>query len=158
MPHMFSKWLGHIGFFAFAAAAPLWLLACTHKTTTDKNIDYVNSVEAEQLIHGEKRLFGLAGTAKAVFVDPRTPADFRTEHIPGAINVPYEDLTEDYTILKEYDVVIVYGSDYNDPRALGYSKSLIELGHKDVRTLNGGLRAWKADGNPVETGDAKPAA
>ena len=52
--------------------------------------------------------------------------------------------------------MIVYGNDYNDPVADGMSKRLIELGHKDVRTLMGGLRAWKADGYAVESGDPKP--
>ena len=128
-----------------------------NKKTTDKNIEYVNTVEGQQLVVGEKRLLGIAGTAKGVWLDPRTPAEFRAGHIPGAINVPYEDLSEEFKSLKQYDILIVYGNDYNDTVADAYSKRLIELGHKDVRTLNGGLRAWKADGNSIETGDGAPA-
>ena len=32
------------------------------------------------------------------------------------------------------------------------------LGHRDVRLLDGGLRAWQSAGHPVETGDVTPAA
>jgi 3-mercaptopyruvate sulfurtransferase SseA len=33
------------------------------------------------------------------------------------------------------------------------SKRLMALGYRDVRTLTGGMRAWKSDGNPIETAD-----
>jgi rhodanese-related sulfurtransferase len=156
MQEMFSQWLGRVAPVLATMVFTLGLTACFHKTTTDKNIDYINTVDAQELVHGKKKLLGIAGTSKAVWLDPRTTTEFRAEHIPGAINLPYQDLTEEFTTLKVYDIVIVYGKDYNDPVADGYSKSLIELGHRDVRTLSGGLRAWKDDGNPVETGDAKP--
>jgi rhodanese-related sulfurtransferase len=130
---------------------------CGHKTTTDKSLQFVNTVEGQEMIAGRKKWLGLAHTPAGVWVDPRTELEFRAEHIPGAVNLPYERVSTDYTLLKKYDFVIVYGVDYNDPKADGMSKRLIELGIHDVHTLLGGLRAWKADGNPVEPGEANPA-
>lgn len=127
------------------------LAGCSNKIT-DHVLQPVNVSEAQELVQGKRKLMGIAGTQAGVWVDSRPENDFNAGHIPGAINLPYERVTLDHKMLKDYDVVVVYGSDYGDTRADGMSKRLIELGHKDVRTLVGGLRAWKADGNPVESG------
>ena len=92
------------------------------------------------------------------WVDARPEADYRAGHIPGAISMPYERVTLDHKLLNGYDVIVVYGNDYNDTRANGMSKRLIELGHGDVRTLTGGMRAWKAEGNSIETSEGAAAA
>lgn len=146
MPAKFGQWMVSIGVFC----AILALGGCFTKTTNDKHLTFVNCTEGQEMVGSKKQLFGLAGTSQGVWLDPRTPSEFQAEHIPGAINVPYENLAEEFKTLKQYHVVVVYGVDYNDPKADAYSKRLIELGHGDVRTLNGGLRAWKAEGNPVE--------
>ena len=73
-------------------------------------------------------------------------------HIRGAVSLPFSRVSTDYPILHQYDTVIVYGKDYNDPVAEGMSKRLIELGVSDVRTLRGGLRAWESAGNELATG------
>jgi 3-mercaptopyruvate sulfurtransferase SseA len=129
-----------------------------NNSLTDKSLVYVTPPQAQELAQGKKKLLGLAGTQSGVYVDSRREADFRAGHIPGAINLPYERVSADHSILKNHEVLIVYGNDYNDNRADGMSKRLMELGYSDVRTLIGGLRAWKSEGNPLEMGDGtKPA-
>ena len=130
---------------------------CT-TTSSDKVLVPINAVEAQQLVQGKKKLLGLAGTEAGAWVDARPEADYRAGHIPGAISMPYERVTLDHKLLNGYDVIVVYGNDYNDTRANGMSKRLIELGHGDVRTLTGGMRAWKAEGNSIETSEGAAAA
>jgi 3-mercaptopyruvate sulfurtransferase SseA len=132
-------------------AALASVTGCTGTSTTDKDLVFVNTIQAQELVQGKKKLLGLAGTQAGTWIDARSEEDFKAGHIPGAVNLPYERVTKDHGLLKQYEILIVYGSDYNDSRADGMSKRLLELGHHDVRTLTGGLRAWKSDGNPLET-------
>jgi rhodanese-related sulfurtransferase len=139
---------------ALAAACLLGLPGCK-SGVSGNDLTMLSSTEAQDLIAGKRKWLGLGGPGKAVWVDPRTSVEYRAGHIPGAISLPYEYLSHDHKQLDDYDTLIVYGEDYNDAKAIGFSKRLIEFGHSDVRTLNGGLRAWKAAGNSLETGDAK---
>jgi 3-mercaptopyruvate sulfurtransferase SseA len=118
--------------------------------TSDKDLVFVNTTDAKEVIAGKPKLLGFGGADAGTWVDSRSEADFKAGHIPGAINLPFERVSEDHEILKGHKILIVYGDDYNDNRADAMSKRLMTLGHDDVRTLTGGIRAWKSDGNPVE--------
>ena len=130
------------------------LVGCTGRSTSDRDLLLVDPGGAQKLVGEHKVWFGLGGSGRGTWVDPRTESDFRAGHIPGAINLPFQDLAAERDRLSGYDVLVVYGDGYHDPKAEGMSKRLIELGFKDVRTLRGGLRAWTAAGNPLETGEA----
>ncbi len=108
--------------------------------------------EALKLSEEHKTLLGLGPRTTAAWVDPRSPAEYDAGHIPGALCMPFQTVTSEHGRLRDYSLVIVYGRDYNDEKANGMSKRLMELGHKDVRTLRGGLRAWVADGRELTTG------
>jgi 3-mercaptopyruvate sulfurtransferase SseA len=125
---------------------------CTKKTS-DRSLVFVGPADAEQLLRGKRGVLGLGGTARGVWLDPRARIEYLDGHIPGAMHIPFENLRSEHSGLDEYDVIIVYGKDYNSPVALGASKTLMELGFKDVRTLRGGLRAWEAAGNAIEKGE-----
>ncbi len=129
------------------------LAGCSGRSTSDRNLLLIDPDQAQKLVGEHKIWFGLAGRGRGTWVDPRTESNFRAGHIPGAINLPFQDLATERDRLSDYDVLIVYGDDYHDPKAVGMSKRLVELGFKDVRTLRGGLRAWTAAGNPLETGE-----
>lgn len=120
---------------------------------SDKNLVLVDPTDAMEIAEGRKRLFGLAGTAEAAWVDPRGARAYRKGHIPGAISLPFQNLSTESDRLKGYDVLIVYGNDYDDELARGMSKRLMELGFKDVRTLRGGLKAWAKAGYELEEGE-----
>ena len=128
------------------------LLSGCDVKTSDRDLSFIDPTKAEVLVQGRKRLLGLAGTTKAVCVDPRSRTDYLAGHIPGAIHLPLEHLRQERHRLADYQTIIVYGNTYNSPVSLAMSKSLIELGFKDVQTLRGGLRAWELAGNPVEEG------
>ena len=133
-------------------AALVFVLSGCSSDTSDADLHFIQTADARELIGGKNRLLGLGKESKAVWVDPRTKTAYQNGHIPGAIHVPYQDVAEQFRALEKFDAVIVYGVDFNDPKAEGMSKRLIELGLDDVRTLEGGLRAWENSGYELEKG------
>ena len=87
-----------------------------------------------------------------VFIDPRRKTDYVLGHIPGAVNVPFATVSSQYEYLRAYGPKIVYGDSYNDPLADAMSKTLMELGLKDIYTLRGGLEAWVEADYTLEKG------
>lgn len=134
------------------ALATVWLAACETQTT-DRDITMIDPQGAIKAMNGRTGVLGL-GKTKAAWVDPRSLEAYRKGHIPGAIHLPFADVADDHEFLLEgVTTIVVYGDDYNDVKAKGMSKRLIELGYKDVMTLTGGLRQWTAQGHELETGD-----
>ena len=132
------------------------MTGCGESKISNRDLVLVSPDEAIELLEGKKKLFGLAGSESAAWVDPRTERAFAQGHIPGAISLPFQYVRTRYGKLSDYDTLIVYGDDYNDDLAEGMSKRLLELGISDVRTLRGGLRAWTDAGHELETGAAQP--
>ena len=97
-----------------------------------------------------------------VWIDPRRETDYVLGHIPGAVNIPFANVSSDWFYLENYGPKIVYGNGYNDPLADAMSKTLMEYGLKDIYTLRGGLEAWVeagqelAKGAPPSLEDQKP--
>lgn len=114
---------------------------CQTGKTSDKVLVYIDPPDARSALRGP-----------GAWVDPRPRREYETGHIPGAIHLPFASVGEGHIRLTGQEPIIVYGDDYNDAIAVAMSKRLIELGHEDVRTLRGGLRAWQAAGGEVVTG------
>jgi thiosulfate/3-mercaptopyruvate sulfurtransferase len=102
-------------------------------------------------------------------------ADYRTAHIPGAVFFDIEAVSDHSTDLPHMlpgttlfgdvvgqlgigdgDTVVVYDSTglFSAPRVWWTFRV---MGAKSVYILDGGLPKWKAEGRPIETGDAKRA-
>ena len=83
-------------------------------------------------------------------IDVRSPGEWRTSHIEGAVNVPVTSLKQALKNLKiplERPVVTICLSAHRSIPAV----RLLELvGYKDVRQLQGGMQAWWRDGLPVK--------
>ncbi|MFF2012374.1 rhodanese-like domain-containing protein [Streptomyces sp. NPDC058195] len=85
-------------------------------------------------------------------LDVRTPAEFRTAHIPGAYNVPLHTLREHRAELRSHldeDIVLVCRSGARASRA---EQALAEAGLPGLRVLDGGMTAWEAADAPVLRG------
>ncbi|MEE2972038.1 MAG: rhodanese-like domain-containing protein [Planctomycetota bacterium] len=124
--------------------------ACSKKTS-DRDLRPVGAQEAMTLATPRKS--GTFGSmSKPVWVDPRMKDKYEAGHIPGAMSLPFgsgdfEDVAEQR--LQGRSPIIVYGDDRLDILADAASKTLIQLGFKEVYTLRGGIEQWIMDGYEV---------
>lgn len=86
----------------------------------------------------------------ALILDVRSEAEFDSGHVPGAINIPHDQLG---TRLSDLDSatdrpVIVYCQ--SGRRAGMASSVLLEAGYTNVLHLDGDMKAWRANGLPTE--------
>ena len=94
-----------------------------------------------------------------VLVEALPAMYYAKEHLPGAINIPHDAVTElAPTLLPDKDVpVVVYCA--NGPCANSgiAAARLTELGYTDVSDYHEGKAEWIAAGLPVEAGAAAAA-
>ncbi|MBB5855341.1 rhodanese-like domain-containing protein [Amycolatopsis umgeniensis] len=85
-----------------------------------------------------------------VVVETRAPEAFASARIPGAINLPYRDLTpESVSNLDRSLVYVCYCESIHCNAATKGALKLAEFGFK-VKRLSGGITAWQAAGYPVD--------
>ncbi len=96
-------------------------------------------------LHAEQ----LKGTAPLV-LDVRTPEEFATGHVAGAVNIPHTELGQRLSEVQSEHGVALYCM--VGPRARLGEKTLEEAGVQNVLHLEGGLAAWIEAGLPVEQG------
>lgn len=90
----------------------------------------------------EKLKSWLAENPAAMIVDLRRPGDFKSESIPGAVNVPLASLHRSYQDLYwDRPVLLVDQDGARSFLAAGY---LQRKGLENVRRLEGGMTAWQA--------------
>ncbi len=85
-----------------------------------------------------------------VLLDVRTPEEYRSSHVPGAVNIPHDQLAGR---LGEVEAapgagVVVYCE--RGGRAARAVTLLRDAGFSLVRRLTGDMAAWRAAGRPVE--------
>lgn len=79
-------------------------LSLAHKVWINYFTLYLSSMKTinqSQLLEKSKQ-------AKTLVVDARTSAEYRLEHITGAVNLPIDQFPDHITTLKQYDNVVVY--------------------------------------------------
>jgi rhodanese-related sulfurtransferase len=88
------------------------------------------------------------GTAP-VLLDVRSPEEFAAGHIPGAINIPYDELPDRFSEISEYRdaELIVYCR--SGRRAKIAEAALREAGFRRVADLDGHMIEWTAARYPV---------
>ena len=134
--------------------AALCVLAGCDPKTSDLDLVWVSPPKALDTLNTPGGL--LSKPSRGVFVDPRSTKSYEEGHIPGAISLPFPAMTDTAaSVLAGYDIFVVYDSDFSDVMAKAGSKRLLELGFKNVYTLEGGLKAWRKEGYEVVTG-SKP--
>ncbi len=93
----------------------------------------------------------LQAPAKPVVVDIRVPEHFAESHVPGAVNIPQDDLPARAAELPEdrdAPIVMVCNIGKFSKYATLYLKS---KGYRNVRSAKGGMNEWVRKGLPVES-------
>jgi rhodanese-related sulfurtransferase len=88
-----------------------------------------------------------AGTAPLV-IDVRTAEEYATSHIPGAVNIPFDEVAERISEVDAPHGVALYCM--VGPRARKGETALQGIGYESVFHIEGGLAAWMAAGLPVD--------
>jgi len=88
-----------------------------------------------------------------IVLDVRTPEEFGSGHIPGALNIPHTELAARVDDVRSDRGVVLYCM--VGPRARLGEKTLVEAGVPKVLHLDGGLAAWQNSGFPVEQSSAE---
>lgn len=88
----------------------------------------------------------LNGREDVLLLDVRTASDFAGEwgHIPGAQNLPLEDLPQRLPELAQHKQRAVRLVCRTDRRSTLAARLLTEAGFTDVRVIRGGMTAWRA--------------
>lgn len=86
----------------------------------------------------------------ALLLDVRSPEEYASGHVPGAVNVPYDELEVRLPDLGAAtgDPVVVYCE--KGPRASKALGVLRAAGYGSARTLAGHMARWRVSGLPVE--------
>ena len=83
------------------------------------------------------------------FVDVRTPQEFAAGHVPGAVNIPRDQIPQRRAELAAaQDRLVVYCE--RGPRAYAAADTLQSEGFTQVRHLSGDMAGWRAAGLPIE--------
>ena len=91
----------------------------------------------------------------ALIVDAREPAEYAAGHIPGAINLPYDEVVGDPERLDAVDSggrpIICYCGGGSCEVSIHLAEALVyQSGKKRVLVFMGGWPEWEAAGYPVE--------
>jgi rhodanese-related sulfurtransferase len=95
----------------------------------------------------------------AVIIDARDAPEYAAGHIPGAINMPFDEVITDTARLEAFDQqgkpILVYcgGATCELSMKLGYA--LVAAGKTKILVYTGGMPEWTAMQYPIEQG-AKP--
>ena len=89
------------------------------------------------------------GTAPLI-LDVRSAQEYRAGHIPGALNIPHDELPERLSELEisESGEIVVHCQ--SGRRATASEKLLAAAGFTQVRDLEGHMQGWRAAGLPTE--------
>ena len=125
-----------------AIAIVLGSLLATPVFAEDPESTKVRSISAAEL-HAQRD----SGAAPVV-IDVRTPAEYASGHIPGAVNVPFDQVAQRMAEIDAPHGVALYCM--VGPRARKGEAALLAAGYEKILHLEGGLAAWQAAGLPVE--------
>jgi rhodanese-related sulfurtransferase len=89
-----------------------------------------------------------AGEAPLV-IDVRTPDEFSSGHVPGAVNMPVPTVTKHLDEIRQAPKVVLYCNDMRFTRMA--EQLLLKSRVTGFSHLEGGLTAWREQGLPLET-------
>jgi protein-disulfide isomerase/rhodanese-related sulfurtransferase len=127
------------------------LAACSEEEAAKQQPVMIDTAQARQF---------LQDGSQALFVDVRPAREFQRARIPGAINIPLDDIEKNASKLPKDRAIVVYESGAkakaDDICASGRAAGRFLLGHgfsyEHVRVYLDGLKSWEKAGLPVQHG------
>ena len=104
--------------------------------------------EAPRVTPAELAALRESGVAPVV-IDVRSSEEYASGHIPGAVNIPFDQVADRIAEVDAPHGVALYCM--IGPRARKGESALLAASYPKVFHLEGGLAAWKAAGLPVES-------
>ena len=92
--------------------------------------------QLDELIHSN---------TKPQLIDVRNPSEFAAAHIPGAINIPMDQIESRLSDLHDDEVVLVCQSG----KRASMTCEMIQQHHPKLRVLDGGTSGWQEAQRPV---------
>jgi rhodanese-related sulfurtransferase len=99
---------------------------------------------------GTAEMTRLINSRDALPLDIREPKEFEGGRLPNAVHLPLSQLASRAGELAKHTGKPVVAYDANGSRARMAGSTLAKAGFSEVYHLNGGFRAWKDAGLPVE--------
>jgi rhodanese-related sulfurtransferase len=94
-------------------------------------------------------LAAIKANAQAIFVlDVRTPDEFAAGYVPGAVNIPHDQLASRISEVPKDREVVVYCRSGRRSEMAG--QVLSERGYTKLEHLQGDMIGWQAAERPVE--------
>lgn len=121
-----------------------FLLACGVSCT---------GLAAESAIAPKDLAARLNAPDRPLILDVRTPAEYRSGHVPHAVNIPYDRIDAQWPgrhVPPEREIVVYCGT---GRRAGIAQQSLQALGYVHARLLQGSFNAWQAAHLPTSKSD-----
>jgi rhodanese-related sulfurtransferase len=87
-----------------------------------------------------------------LLLDVRTPEEFAAGHIPGAVNIPYDQVAGRLAEIPKDDEVVLYCR--SGRRAGLAAEVLAASGYTRLAHLEGDMQGWQSAGRPVEAATA----
>ena len=119
--------------FMFLLAVVL-LTACAHTKENDQEAAYMNitAEEAKQIMESREGY---------IILDVRTQAEYDEGHIPGAIQISHDEITEkaEDVLTDKEQLILVYCR--SGRRSKIAAEALVELGYTNIREF-GGIIDW----------------
>ena len=91
-----------------------------------------------------------AGNRPMIVIDVRKSGEYKSGHVPGALNIPHDKLDKQLDKLEVAHGVVLYC--INGRRTKLAEQTLIENDIDNVFHLEGGLMGWRQAGFKVNTG------
>jgi len=95
----------------------------------------------------------------ALFVDAREAAEYAEGHVPGAVNLPFDESVTDLARLESLDAagkpIIVYCGGGGCEVSIQLAGALIQAGQRKVLVYEGGFPEWEAARYPVASGSER---
>jgi rhodanese-related sulfurtransferase len=138
MSHRANSWL-------MTGLLAVVLAACTAPDDDSKQGAGPKIISAEELAERIQR------EQAPRIVDVRSEKEYAEGHIPGAVNIPHDQLSDrlsEIDAAKTDEIVVHCRSGY---RAGIAEKILIEVDYSGIRNLDGHMNAWKSGGYPIES-------